>query len=196
MNQVRLNVAVGTAVIMLSLAACSGAAGAKSASPPGGSAGTGTAATTTAPVAAAASSSPAGGGLISVCAAVPLATVVSLTHRGYTEAKEVKAKVSGFEDLGCVYKHGATNDADALQLVISVIRGGDPRGVFALMDEQLSDMTPISGLGDSAQGDDVELDVAWGKDVVVVQDDIFPGTMPGLTRATYTALAQKVHQSL
>jgi hypothetical protein len=131
-----------------------------------------------------------------VCSVVPLATVVSVTGRGYTESNLVTGNVGGSVETDCVYKHGAPNGADALQLEIRVFRGVDPRGVFALQDETVGDLEPVSGIGDSAQGSDTELDVAWGHDVVVVEDDLYPGTAPALTKTMYTALAQKVHQAL
>ena len=141
-------------------------------------------------------SKPVKGGRLDVCRAVPLATVASLTKRKYSGSLARNGRSGGVPVSQCVYTNGVAANADALQLIIRVFRGAPSKGIFAAQDEELGDMRLVPGIGDSAQGDDVELDIAWGRDIVVVQDDPLPGSSTGLRRSVLIALAQKLHRAL
>lgn len=146
-----------------------------------------------------ASSTGGSAGAVDVCAAVPLAAVNAATGRDYTAAESASGDVYGVHATGCQYHDGDIDaGTDQILLDIQVFRGGDPRGIFAYQQSLVDDdeLQSISGIGDSAQLGQNELDVAWGGDVVAVIDSLRPGDMSPLTRAAFESLANKVHSAL
>ena len=133
-----------------------------------------------------------------VCAAIPLAAVSAATGRNYTATMGASADQNGTAVTGCSYHDGdVAAGTDQILLDIEVFHDADPRGVFAYEESSVSaeEMQSISGIGDSAQLDEDELDVAWGRTVVAIVDALRPGDMNPLSRDAFESLAKQAHNA-
>jgi hypothetical protein len=137
-----------------------------------------------------------GTGLVDVCSAVPLAVVVQTTGRSaYTTVAGGTGVDQNAKVYYCQYSDGDISTAESV-FTISVYRGGDSTSIMAKLAQALGGASPVSGVGDKAQANDVELDVVYGTDVVVVSDILDPGTASNLPQSAFVALSKRIQKGL
>jgi hypothetical protein len=135
-------------------------------------------------------------GPVDVCAAVPLSAVVQITGRSaYTTMVGGTGTDQNAKVYYCQYSDGDISTAQSV-FTISVYRGGDSTSIMAKLSQALSGTSPVSGVGDKAQGNDVELDTVYGSDVVVVSDTLDPSDSSNLPQSVFIALSKRVQKGL
>jgi hypothetical protein len=136
---------------------------------------------------------------IDVCAAVPLARVVSIVGKPYVATKDDPVQlVSGVSVGGCVYE----GDTDSLLGAAIKVYYGNPAAVWSLItaeDASLDNpMTlPVSGLGDKAMTDGID-DIAaqYGNNIIEVEDLSEPPDGSYVTPAEMKQLVLLVHAAM
>jgi hypothetical protein len=136
---------------------------------------------------------------IDVCAAVPLATVVSIVGKPYSMTKDDPVQqVNGVLVGGCVY----TGDTDSLLGADIKVYYGAPATVWtAIQGEDSSLDTPmklvVTGLGDKAMSDGID-DIAaqYGNDIIEVEDVSEPPDGSYVTPGEMKQLVQLVHAAM
>ncbi|HEX3678405.1 MAG TPA: hypothetical protein VHU90_01650 [Galbitalea sp.] len=135
-------------------------------------------------------------GPVDVCAAVPLTSVVQITGRNvYSTTAGGTGSDQGASVYYCQYSDGDISIAQSV-FTLSVYRGGNATSIMSKLAQALGGVGAVSGVGDSVQSNDMELDAVYGADVVVMSDTLDPGNTTPLSQSAFVPLSRQVQKSL